>query len=296
MASLKQQALDLLEETLAPTPKVFLIGTLVVLLLPVLLHFLIVRSSPYTSPPTILLAGPSSAGKTALLTRLERGDVPAQTHTSQRAHTVELTSPSSSASRASLALALRDTESKHTKFLVVDIPGHGKLRSDALSRFSPAALADAKARGVVFVVDAAALSDQDYLAAAGGYLYDVLLALQRRTAGIKTSKIPGAIPVLVAANKGDLFTALPAALVKSTLEAEISRVRASRSKGLLDSGVGGEEVGGEEADAWLGAYGTEKFGFEQMKEFNVDVEVVGGNVLGEGPGVDKWWKWMADKV
>lgn len=296
MATLKQQALDLLEDILSPSPTVFVVGTLIVLLVPVLLHLLIVRSSPYTSPPTILLAGPQAAGKTALATKLERGGEPAQTHTSQRVHTVELTSPSSAASRASLERALKDKESKHTKFLLVDVPGHGKLRGEALDRFSPGSLAEAKARAVVFAVDAAALSDQAYLSGAATYLYDVLLALQKRTAGIKTSKIPGAIPVLVAANKGDLFTALPAALVRSTLEGEISRVRASRSKGLLDSGAGADDVGGEEADAWLGAYGTEKFGFDQMREFNVDVEVVGGNVLGEGAGVDKWWKWMADKI
>lgn len=298
MASLKQQSLDFLEAILVPSPKVFILGAAIVLLVPVLVHLIIVRSSPYTSPPTVLLAGPQAAGKTALATRLERGGEPAQTHTSQRAHTVELTSPSSAASRASLERALRDTsESRHTKFLLVDLPGHGKLRAAALARFSPARLAEAKARAVVFVVDAAALAaDQAYLAGAAEYLYDVLLALQRRTAGIKTSKIPAAIPLLVAANKADLFTALPATLVKSTLEAEISRVRASRSKGLLDSGVGADEVGSEELDAWLGAYGTEKFGFDQMREFNVDVEVVGGNVLGDGPGVDKWWKWIAEKI
>lgn len=296
MGSLKQQSLDLLESILVPSPKVFLVGTLVVLLLPVLVHFLVVRSSPYTSPPTILLAGPSAAGKTALATKLERGGEPAQTHTSQRIHTIELTSPSAPASRASLARALEDKESKHTKFLLVDVPGHGKLRAKALARFSPTELKEAKTKAVVFAVDAAALSDQDYLSGAATYLYDILLALQRRTAGIKTSKIPGAIPLLVAANKGDLFTALPAALVRSTLEGEISRVRASRSKGLLDSGMGVDEIGSEEADAWLGAYGTEKFGFDQMREFNIDVDVVGGNVLGEGAGVDKWWKWMADKI
>lgn len=296
MASLKQASLDFLEQILTPTPRVFLLGTLIVLLLPVAIHYVLVRSSPYTSPPTILLAGPPASGKTALVTRLERGGQPAQTHTSQRIHAAELTSPSSAASRASLERALKDTESKHTKFLLVDLPGHGKLRAEALARFAPKSLGEAKARAVVFLVDASALSDADYLSAAATYLYDVLLALQRRTAGIKTSKIPAAIPVLVAANKGDLFTALPAALVRSTLEAEISRVRASRSKGLLDSGVGVDEVGSEELDGWLGAYGTGKFGFEQMREFNVDVEVVGGNVLGEGVGVDKWWKWMADRI
>lgn len=296
MSTLKENALNALEWTLTPSPLTFLLGALTILLIPIFLHSLIVRSSPYTSPPAILLAGPPNAGKTSLVTRLEGGAAAKKTHTSQKIHAAELTAPSSPSSRASLAKSLKDTDSKHTKFLLVDLPGHGKLRADALARLETKALADAKAKAVVFMLDASSLADSAYLQDAATYLYDVLLALQRRTANIKTSKIPSAIPVLVAPNKGDLFTALPAALVKSTLEAEIGKVRVSRSRGLLDSGVGGDDVGGEEVDGWLGAYGTEKFGFEQMREFNVYVDVLGGSVLDEGAGVDKWWKWMTEKI
>ena len=295
MSTLKETFLNALEWTLTPSPLTFLLGALTVLLVPIFIHTLVVRSSPYTSPPTVLLAGPPNAGKTSLVTRLEGGKTAKKTHTSQKIHAAELTAPSAASSRASLAKALKDTDSKHTKFLLVDLPGHGKLRADALARFETKALADAKTKAVVFMLDASSLSDSAYLQDAATYLYDVLLALQRRTANIKTSKIPSAIPVLVAPNKSDLFTALPAALVKSTLEGEIGRVRVSRSKGLLDSGVGGDEVG-EEVDGWLGAYGTEKFGFEQMREFNVYVDVLGGSVLEEGAGVDKWWKWMTEKI
>jgi signal recognition particle receptor subunit beta len=101
---------------------------------------------------------------------------------------------------------------------------------------------------------------------------------------------------LIAANKLDLFTALPAALVKSNLEAELGRVRKTRSKGLLDSGVGADDVAGEEGDDWLGEYGSEKFSFKQLLEFDIEVDVIGGNVVGDGPGVDKWWKWIAERI
>jgi signal recognition particle receptor subunit beta len=88
--------------------------------------------------------------------------------------------------------------------------------------------------------------------------------------------------------------------VKSNLEAELGRIRKARSKGLLDSGEAGDggAAGGEEeeGDGWLGGYGTEKFTFKEMMEFDVEVEVIGGNVVGEGPGADKWWKWIGERV
>lgn len=95
----------------------------------------------------------------------------------------------------------------------------------------------------------------------------------------------------------DLFTALPAALVKSTLESEITKVRTSRSKGLLDSGIGIDEGADDNQDDWLGEVGSTDFKFYQMEEFDVTVEVVGGNVAGgEGPMVDKWWKWISERL
>jgi signal recognition particle receptor subunit beta len=105
------------------------------------------------------------------------------------------------------------------------------------------------------------------------------------------------LPVLIAANKLDLFTALPAALVKKSLEEEITKVRASRSKGLLDSGIGMGDGIEEEKDDWLGEVGSTNFKFAQMEEFDVAVEVVGGNILGgEGPTVEKWWRWVSERL
>jgi signal recognition particle receptor subunit beta len=176
------------------------------------------------------------------------------------------------------------------KFLLIDTPGHGKLRHHALDNLTnPQNL-----RGIIFLVDAATLSAGDEgLRQTADYLHDILLILQKRMES-SSSKKPKEIPLLVAANKMDLFTALPAALVKSSLEAEITKVRTSRSKGLLDSGIGMEEDG--EKDDWLGEVGSKDFKFAQMEEFDVLVEVSGGNVAGGEPVTEKWWRWISERL
>ncbi|KAI8962832.1 P-loop containing nucleoside triphosphate hydrolase protein [Daldinia sp. FL1419] len=284
MEALKQ----LLEYLLTPSTEIFIVGALVVFLLPTIVHFYIVQTTPYTSLPSILLAGPPSGGKTSLLTLLERGDSASATHTSQVPQSVELTVSDDHGAATFREAARIDAPGSHRKFLLVDTPGHGKLRNQhAMTHITSKTL-----RGIIYVLDAASLDDG--LADAASFLYDILLALQKRTGAGKTSKTPTAIHVLIAANKLDLFTALPASLVKGHLEAELGRIRQSRSKGLLDSGVGADEIGSEEQDDWLGQYGSDKFSFGQMREFDIEVDVIGGSVL-DGK-VDKWWDWISERV
>jgi len=293
---------DLLTFLFTPSPTVFALGFLVIFLGPILLHFIQTSAIAHTALPSILLLGPPNGGKTALLTLFERGPksasssvkAPVTTHTSSAPQSVELAITDHPTATSSFRDDLDATGATHRKFLLVDTPGHPKLRRDALAYLSDSP----PPRALVFVVDAAALSDPDALAPTASYLYDVLLALQKRvTANKKGSKAPPQIPVLVAANKLDLFTALPAALVRSHLEAELGRIRATRSKGLPDSGVGADDLDdSEDADDWLGQYGSEKFSFKQMAEFDVEVEVLGGNVTGEGPGPDKWWRWIGERL
>ena len=175
----------------------------------------------------------------------------------------------------------------------MDTPGHGKLRYHAVENVTnPQNL-----KGLIFLVDAATLSAREEgLRQTADYLHDILLLLQKRTGNAKAAKALKQIPVLIAANKMDLFTALPAALVKSSLELEITKVRVSRSKGLLDSGIGMEDAD-DEKDDWLGEMSSVDFKFSQLEEFDVSVEVIGGNVLGgEGPSVEKWWKWISQRL
>jgi hypothetical protein len=138
---------------------------------------------------------------------------------------------------------------------------------------------------------------EEGLREAADYLHDLLLVMQKLMGEGKSSKAPKELPILIAANKMDLFTALPAALVKSSLEREITKVRVSRSKGLLDSGVGLGAEQDEEKDDWLGEMGSEDFKFSQMEEFDISVEVAGGNVLGaDGASTESWWRWVADRL
>ena len=176
------------------------------------------------------------------------------------------------------------------RFLLVDTPGHGKLRYNASDQMvNPHNL-----WGIVFVVDAADLApDSIGLRDAAEYLHDILLSLQKRLIKSKTSKAPRLIPLLIAANKEDLFTALPASLVKATLETEISRVRSSRAKGLFDSGIGMNDLSTDPDKDWLGETGEEEFAFSQMVEANVEVEIQSGSSSGiDNPNISRYWDWF----
>lgn len=184
---------------------------------------------------------------------------------------------------------------------MIDTPGHGKLRYFALDRLAE----QNKIKGIIFVVDAADLSEagpEDRLR--GGlretaeYLHDVLLLLQRHASKARSSRGFQAVPVLVAANKLDLFTALPTPLVKTRLEGEITKIRESRARGLLDSGIGMESATdiGDEKD-WLGERDEAQFRFSQLADLDVPVHVAGGNAMGpDGSDVKQWWEWLADQL
>lgn len=284
----KELLLRWLEYIMTPSKEVFIVGTLIVFLLPVLMHFLITETAGYTEPHNILLVGPPGGGKTSLLTLLERGDGAPPTHTSQIPQTVELTvSTDAGVPQSYRDTARDDCPGTHKKFFLVDTPGHAKLRDDPMNRLADKDLL----RGVVFVLDAATLDEN--LSSVAEYLFIVLLGLQKRRTSVKSAKGPPPVNVMIAANKTDLFTALPATLVKSNLEAEIGRIRSSRSKGLKDSGAAADDVD-DESDDWLGQWGSEKFTFSQMSEFDIDVDIAGGSVLERK--VDKWWEWISNRI
>ncbi|KAL8719209.1 MAG: hypothetical protein Q9225_003763 [Loekoesia sp. 1 TL-2023] len=273
-----------------PSPIFIVTSVLLVLSIPLILH-LIIYSTTSDTLPTILLIGPSGAGKTALATLLERGR-PAATHTSQVPLTVEVSLPVKTPVASSRFRSPNDPTWEITKKLLIhDSPGHGKLRHYATDSISKSQ----NLHGIIFVVDAADLSSDvgEGPRQTAEYLHDVLLQLQKQVTNLKSSKAAKGTSVLIAANKLDLFTALPAPLVKSKLESEITKVRKSKSEGLLDAGVGVKDLDvGEERD-WLGEVGEGKFEFSQLEEFNIRVQVLGGNVTSaDGSDVKQWWEWI----
>ncbi|KAL8782234.1 MAG: hypothetical protein Q9213_005564 [Squamulea squamosa] len=273
-----------------PSPIVILLSVLLVVSIPLLLH-LVIYSTTSDTLPTILLIGPSGAGKTALVTHLERGR-PSATRTSQTPYTVEVSLPVKTPVASSRFRSPNDPTWEVTKKLLIqDTPGHGKLRHYAMDSISK----PQNFQGIIFVVDGADLSSEASEGArqTAEFLHDILLQLQKRATNTKSSKAPKQMPVLIAANKLDLFTALPAPLVKSTLESEITKVRKSLSAGLLDSGVDAKALDAAEEQDWLGEVGDGKFDFSQLEEFNVQVQVLGGNVTGvDGSDIRQWWDWI----
>lgn len=302
----------------SPSVSAILVTLLVIFLSPVLLHFYWIRKAAPKQLPTILLLGPSGGGKTSLLTSVSHyhstpinftttttnntlqfsNGTPSTTHTSQAPQTALCQLPSNHTSFEDRFRSENDNAPRvRPKFLLLDTPGHGKLRHHALSALKTSQTL----KGLIFMLDSAAVSSAAGLTEAAEYLHDVLLALQKRHTQGKTSRTE-TTPVLVAANKQDVFTSLPAGIVRARLEEEIAKVRVTRSRGLMESGVGMEnDVGGgvDEEQNWLGEFGSKQFRFAQMEEHGVEVGVVGGNVKGEegkAGSVGEWWAWVGNNL
>ncbi|KAE8379524.1 signal recognition particle receptor beta subunit-domain-containing protein [Aspergillus bertholletiae] len=281
--------------------------------LPVLLHLIFYQT--VASPPArnFLLLGPSGAGKTALLSLLETKSSPLAkqtqlTHTSQTSILTTVTLPpsvptASNRYRSANDPSLKDTSKNPVRYRVRDTPGHGKLRGPQgiaqLSSMVDSKDPKSKLRGIIFTVDTAALSEVEALRDTASYLYDALLVLQKRalSKGKSSLKVASEIPVLVAANKQDLFTALPPGSVREKLEAEIDKIRKSKSKSLMDASVDASMGDGE--DDILGSNDAQDtFSFKTLEcEVGVRVDVVGGAVKGDegsdlGSGVRKWEEWV----
>ncbi|KAL4980028.1 signal recognition particle receptor beta subunit-domain-containing protein [Aspergillus desertorum] len=297
------------------SPLSIAVAVIITIGVPILLHFIFYRT--VASPPSrnFLLLGPSGAGKTALLTLLEsKSSFAAKptskpTHTSQTSTVVTVRLPisvpiGSNKYRSANDTSLKESQRNPTKYRVKDTPGHGKLRgsrglSELLS-MSTTKDTKTKLRGVLFMVDTAAISETEALRDTASYLYDVLLILQKRALqqGKSSAKAAAEIPVLIAANKQDLFTALPPGSVREKLEAEMNRIRKSKSKGLADASAAAGESEGE--DDILGSYDLkDMFSFKAFEdEIGVKVDVVGGAVKGDddgdevGAGVRKWEEWV----
>lgn len=286
---------QLAEALLSPSPLGFFFAIVVVISFPILLHTYLGRDTKLATLPSILLIGPSGSGKTSLQTLFEHGRS-APTHTSQTPLAAECSLLEGTTAGSEKYRSVNDPSHQvRKKFLLIDTPGHGKLRHHAFS-----AITNTKnLKGIVFVVDAANLAVGDEgLRQAAEYLHDTLLILQNRFAGNKSSKSLDKIELLIATNKMDLFTAQPSAVVKTLLEKEIGKVRNSKSRGLLESGIEmGTDLDAVDNDYWLGEVGSTQFKLEQLAEFDINVEIAGGCTDGENQAdAKKWWKWVADRL
>jgi len=205
------------------TPQTLALGSLVVALLLLLLFFISKRGSK-SNGNTFLLVGAVDSGKTTILSQLIYGhSLPTQTSMQ----------PNSSA----LVLSPKKT------LQITDIPGHPRLRNQFEEYMSAT-------KAIGFVVDANMVSRN--AAAVAEHLHLVMHAL--------TSLPPSqAQPALVIiAHKCDLFRATSASntsvstlainRVKSVLERELEKRRASQSGGVNIEGLGEEgeisEMGG----------------------------------------------------
>ncbi|KAG0075769.1 hypothetical protein BGZ93_005638 [Podila epicladia] len=123
---------------------------------------------------------------------------------------------------------------------MIDIPGHERLRFK-FSEFMPIA------RSIVFVVDSATVARQTRVLAE--YLYDILsnkFAQEEK------------IPVLIACNKSDLLTAFKKERIQTMLEAEINKLRQTRTAALDTQDMEGNE------NVFLGFEGQD-FSFQDLE-------------------------------
>ena len=191
-------------------------------------------------------------------------------------------------------MSLREGANNPVQYHLIDTPGHGKLRAEQALPY----LKEASLLGIIYVVDAASLGSDvsASLKDAAAYLHDVLLQLQLRKTGTAGIRAKAGIPVLVAANKQDLFTALPPGAVRERLETEIERIRQSKSRGLVDVGDSREY---DDENGVLGGVRAEKFTFKKFEEeYGISVDVAGGAVQGEeaGKGIERWECWIGGRL
>ncbi|KAI8096152.1 signal recognition particle receptor beta subunit-domain-containing protein [Halteromyces radiatus] len=124
------------------------------------------------------------------------------------------------------------------KINLVDIPGHERVRH-RYTDFVPVT------KRIVFMVDSTTIVRQ--IRPTAEYLYQVLA---------QPTVQAQATPILILCNKYDMITAYPLLKIKPLLEAEINRLRSTRTAAV-------EQQQGDEQEAFLG-YEGEPFKFEHL--------------------------------
>ncbi|KAG0228288.1 hypothetical protein BGW42_002280 [Actinomortierella wolfii] len=159
------------------------------------LNFVVASKKSSKKKNTVLITGLQFAGKTAIYYKIRNNKL-VETVTSMKENEADVT--------------IEEGKTAH----LVDIPGHERLRFK-FSEFMPIT------GSVIFVIDSATIGRQTRLAAE--YLYDILA--HKVSQKEKT-------PVLIACNKSDLLTAFKKDRIQSLLEAEMNKLRHTRTAAL----------------------------------------------------------------
>ncbi|KAF3915423.1 hypothetical protein AA313_de0209286 [Arthrobotrys entomopaga] len=264
---------------------ILVISLLAVVLIPILLSLggVLVPKAKTGPSSVFLLAGPRDAGKTSFLLYLEEKTLVA-TQTSTAPATIKF-SPA--------ALEATKSEDGHEDvsgkpFHLKDTPGHPKLRSTALTNITDTT---APCIGILFMLDSAVLSAQPKLTDTVEYLHEILLAIQKRYSVLsETTTSAELIPLLIACNKNDLFTALPSSKISLLLQSELGRMKETKRKGLLNAGAGEDDD--EDLERVLGDENSDLITWENLKEFGVDISVQSGSI--KSGSVDGWKSWLSN--
>ncbi|EKM82434.1 hypothetical protein AGABI1DRAFT_111060 [Agaricus bisporus var. burnettii JB137-S8] len=221
------------------TPQSLLLVSLVAALLCVAIAFFVNRRTSRSKGTDLLLVGAPDAGKTALLTALAYDQ-----------SLPTLTSMQTNSSVYSI--------SSNKSFLVVDIPGHPRIRTQVQEHLS-------SAKAIAFVVDASTISRNG--AAVAEHLHTILHAI---TSLPPSQSLPS---LLIVAHKADLLKAgtsvnqnepLAVTRVKTILERELEKRRASQSGGVGIEGLGAEDEKTEMGGLDCGN-GTNAFKFDDWE-------------------------------
>ncbi|TPX35867.1 hypothetical protein SmJEL517_g01694 [Synchytrium microbalum] len=176
---------------------------------------------------TFLITGLSDAGKTTLYLRLRYGRIK-PTHTSMQEN------------EGLFALHTENADKANAPIHIVDVPGHEKLRY-RFAEFLPIA------RAIIFVVDSSTITQQ--VRRSAEYLYDILAN--------RHATVPKPIPILVVCNKSDHLLAASEGKIRTLLETEIDKLRATRAAALDKQDSGGQE------EVYLG-FDNEAFKFDHV--------------------------------
>ncbi|KAI0780682.1 P-loop containing nucleoside triphosphate hydrolase protein [Trametes elegans] len=211
-------------EVLSPasvlTPQILSVAALVLAILLVGVTVILARKRSAKRGDAAILAGYSDAGKTAILSTLAYQQT-LPTHASMQTNAALVTLPAS-----------------HKTIRLIDIPGHPRIR-DQFQEHLPSA------KGIAFVVDASTVSRNG--AAVAEHLHMILHALTSLPPSQETPSL------LIVAHKCDLLKPTATASsqqlainrVRTILERELEKRRASHANGVAVEGLGAEDAESE---------------------------------------------------